>query len=461
MVTVYNRGTMTATKAAEGSPAPAFDRQASRPLDPAAWRALLAAAFGWLFDGYETYALILVGAVAIGDLLPPDQRAQLPLYFGGLIGVTLVGWATGGLVGGVLADYLGRRRMLMLSVLCYAVFTGMSALAQTYWMLLVFRFLTGLGLGGEFCPGAALVGELWPPARRGRAAGVLASAFGIGTLLAAGLWFLIEPLGHGSWRYLFVIGVLPALLLLWMRRGIADPAVWIAADRRRQAARRAALEGRRLSEEERRLTRFTVVDLFASHELRRRTLLLLMMALSTIVGYWAVSTWIPQYATHVATRAGLGPDGWGARAGLLWSAGGIAGYLCLGSMADAWGRKRSFAFFFAGSLVAAGAPFLVDKSLHLFLFAVAVNGFFTTGQFAWLVMYPPEVYPTAVRGTGTAVVFNSARYVAALGPLVAGWLAESLGGIARAAVMMSAVYLIGLIVTPFAGPETRGRPLPD
>ena len=221
------------------------------------------------------------------------------------------------------------------------------------------------------------------------------------------------------------------------------------------------LEGRRLSEEESRLTRFTVVDLFASHELRRRTLLLLMMALSTIVGYWAVSTWIPQYATQVATRAGLGPDGWGARAGLLWSAGGIAGYLCLGSMADAWGRKRSFAFFFAGSLVAAGAPFLVDKSLPLFLFAVAVNGFFTTGQFAWLVMYPPEVYPTAVRGTGTAVVFNSARYVAALGPLVAGWLAESLGGIARAAVMMSAVYLIGLIVTPFAGPETRGRPLPD
>lgn len=452
---------MKATKAAERSAAPAVDVNAPRPLDRAAWRALLAAASGWLFDGYETYALILVGAAAIRELVAPDQLAQLPLYFGGLVGVTLVGWATGGLVGGVLTDYLGRRRMLMLSVFCYAVFTGLSALAQTYWMLVIFRFLTGLGLGGEFCPGAALVGELWPPARRGRAAGALASAFGLGSLLAAGLWFFVGTLGHGSWRYLFLIGILPALVLLWMRRSIADPAVWVAADRRRQAARQAAVAGRRLSEEERQLARFTVLNLFASQELRRRTLLLLVMALASIVGYWAVSTWIPQYASHVAAQAGHEASGWGARAGLFWSAGGIAGYLALGFMADAWGRKPSIAFFFAGSLVAGSAPFLVQRDLGLFLAAVTVNGFFTTGQFAWLAMYPPEVYPTALRGTGTAVVFNSARYVAALGPLAAGWLVESLGGIGRAAILMSTIYLLGLIVTPFAAPETRGRPLPD
>ncbi len=456
MAPFYNRRTMTVTSAAS-----AFDARGARPLDRAAWRALLVAACGWLFDGYETYALILVGALAIRELVPPDHLAQLPIYFGGLVAITLVGWATGGLVGGVLADYLGRRRMLMLSVLCYAVFTGLSALAQTYWMLLVFRFLTGLGLGGEFSPGAALVAELWPPGRRGRAAGVLASAFGVGSLLAAGLWFLVGSVGHGSWRHMFVIGILPALVLFWMRRGVVDPAVWVAADRRRQEARQAAQAGHALSEAERRLTRFTVLDLFASDELRKRTLLLLIMALSTIVGYWAVSTWIPQYATQVATQAGLGPGGWGARAGLLYSAGGIVGYLTLGVMADAWGRKRSIGFFFAGSLVAGAAPFLVQTNFPLFLTVVAVNGFFTTGQFAWLAMYPPEVYPTAVRGTGTAVVFNSARYVAALGPLAAGWLVESLGGIAQAAVLMTAIYLLGLSVTPFAAPETRGRPLPD
>jgi MFS family permease len=414
-----------------------------------------------MFDGYETYALILVGADAIRELVPPDQLVQLPLYFGGLVGMTLVGWATGGLVGGVLTDYLGRRRMLMLAVLCYAAFTGMSALAQSYWMLLVFRFLTGLGLGGEFSPGAALVGELWPPAHRGRAAGALASAFGFGSLLAAGLWFLVGTVGHGSWRHLFVIGIFPALVLFWIRRGVVDPEVWIATDRRRRAARHAARAGMPLSEEQRRLTRFTVLDLFATDELKRRTFLLLIMALSTIVGYWAVSTWIPQYAADVAIQAGLEPGGWGARAGLLWSAGGIVGYLALGLMADIWGRKRSIAFVFAGSLVVGALPFLVRKNLPLFLVAVTINGFFTTGQFTWLAMYPPEVYPTAVRGTGTAVVFNSARYLAALGPLVAGWLVESLGGIARAAVVMSVIYLLGLIVTPFAAPETRGRPLPD
>jgi MFS family permease len=422
-------------------------------------RALLAAGCGWLFDGYESYALILVGPTAIRDLVPAGELAQLPVYFGGLVAATLVGWATGGLVGGVLTDYLGRRRMLMLSVLCYAVFTGLSALAETYWALLVFRFLTGLGLGGEFCPGAALVAELWPPARRGRAAGALAAAFGVGSLLAAGLWFVVEPLGPGAWRYPFLVGILPAFLLLWMRRSIEDPTAWVETDRRRRLAREAAAAGRPLSPAERQLTRFTLLDLFASRELRRRTVLLLLMALATIVGYWAISTWIPQYAALVAARAGRSGGAWGARAGLVWSAGGIAGYLVLGMMADAWGRKRAIAFFFAGSLAAGVAPFLVHQDLGLFLGAAALNGFFTTGQFAWMAMYLPEVYPTAVRGTGMAVVFNSARYVAALGPLAAGWLVESLGGIAHAAVLMSGVYLLGLAATPFAAPETRGRPL--
>jgi MFS family permease len=432
---------------------------ALRPRNQQAWRALLIAGAGWLFDGYETFALILVGAPAIRDLTPAADLPHLPLYFAGLVAVTLVGWATGGLVGGVLTDYLGRRRMLMLSVVCYAVFTGLSAAAQTYWLLVLFRFLTGLGLGGEFCPGAALVGELWPPAQRGRAASALTAAFGVGSLLAAGLWFAIEPLGPGAWRYMFLIGILPAVLVLWMRRGLADPAAWVDADRRRQAARAAAAAGRRLSEAERQLARLTLVDLFARAELRRRTLLLLVMAFATIVGYWAVSTWIPQYANRVAERVGLTGGEWGARAGLLWSAGGIAGYLVLGLMADAWGRKRTIALFFAGSLVAGVAPFLVQRDLGLFLAAAAVNGFFTTGQFAWMAIYLPEVYPTALRGTGMAVVFNSARYAAALGPLAAGWLVESLGGIAQAAVIVNAVYLLGLAATPFAAPETRGLPL--
>ena len=441
-------------------PAASPPRPVANQASPAARRALLASALGWLFDGYETYALILVGAVAIRDLVAPDQLAQLPLYFGGLTAATLLGWATGGLVCGVLADYLGRRRMLMLSILLYAAFTGLSAAAQSYWALLAFRFLTGLGLGGEFAPGTTLVGELWPPARRGRAAGTLASAFGFGCLLASGLWLLVGGFGHGAWRVMFLLGVLPAFLLLWLRRSVEDPAIWREADRRRRSARQAVKVGRRLSEDERRLTRFTMAGLFTSPELRRRTLLLLVMALASVVGYWGVSSWVPQYAGHVAARAGYTAGRWGALAGLLFSAGGIAGYLVLGVMGDLWGRKLTIALFFAASVVATMAPFLIDDDLVLFMAAVTANGFFISGQFAWMAMYLPEVYPTAVRGTGTAVVFNSARYLAAFGPLVAGWVVESLGGIAQAAALMSVIYLLGLAATPFAAPETKGRPLP-
>ena len=305
-----------------------------------------------------------------------------------------------------------------------------------------------------------MVAELWTPARRGRALGVLSSAFGVGCLLASGLWLLVEGLGHGAWRVMFLIGVLPALLLLWLRRSVEDPAIWREADRRRRAARQAARVGQRLSEDERRLMRFTIADLFASPDLRRRTLLLLVMSLATIVGYWGVSTWIPQYAGQVATRAGYTAGRWGALAGLLYSVGSIAGYLVLGMLGDLWGRKPTIGLFFAGSVVVAVAPFLIDDDLVLFMAAATINGFFTLGQFAWMTMYLPEVYPTAVRGTGTAVVFNSARYIAAFGPLVAGWVVESLGGIAHAAALMSVIYLLGLVVTPFAAPETRGQPLP-
>jgi MFS family permease len=435
-------------------------RPVATKASPTARLALLACALGWLFDGYETYALILVGAIAIRDLIAPDQLAELPLYFGGLMAVTLVGWATGGVLCGVFADYLGRRRTLMLSIVLYAVFTGLSAVAQSYWVLLASRFLTGLGLGGEYAPGTTLVGELWTPARRGRAAGALSSAFGVGCLLASGLWLLVRDLGPGAWRVMFLLGILPALLLLWLRRSVEDPAIWRETDRRRRAARQAARVGRSLSEDERRLTRFTITDLFASPELRRRTLLLLVMSLATIVVNWGVSTWLPQYANHVATRAGYAAGPWGAHAGLMYGAGGIAGFLVLGMLADLWGRKPTIGLFFAGSVVAAIAPFLVDNDLVLFMAAATINGFFTSGQYAWMAIYLPEVYPTAVRATGTAVVFNSGRYLAACGPLVAGWLVESLGGIARAAALISLLYLLGLVATPFAAPETKGQPLP-
>jgi MFS family permease len=146
----------------------------------ASWRALIASWLGWMFDGYETYALVLVMSPAVHRFLAPDRLPGASVYIGGLLAATMVGWAAGGVAAGIAADYFGRRRTLMLSILCYAVFSGLAAISWDYPSLLIFRFLTGLGLGAEWGPGAAIVAEFWPPASRGRAGGALHAAYGVG-----------------------------------------------------------------------------------------------------------------------------------------------------------------------------------------------------------------------------------------------------------------------------------------
>ncbi len=426
----------------------AREQGAPQALTAASWRALVAAFLGWMFDGYETYALILVAAVALRQLLAPDQLASLPIYIGGLLAVTLVGWATGGIIAGILADYIGRKRMLMLSILWYALFTGLTAFAGSYASLLILRFLTGLGLGAEWGPGTAILGESWPAKSRGRAASVLQSAIGFGLLIASGVWLFVAPLGPAAWRYMFLIGVLPALSVLWIRTSVQDPDLWIAARERRRQARERVASGRAVRPEDRALARFTVKQILASPDLRRRLLLLLMLSLSTIVAWWAVSSWIP-----FSQRAG-------ALAGLYYNVGGILGYFVFGVLADAWGRKPTMVLYYAGAVVLVLVLFRAVQDPSVFLVVAAVNGFFTLGQFAWMPVYLPELFPTAVRGSAISLVFDVTRYLAAAGPLLAGWLIVNLGGVSAAASIIGLAYIIGLVVTPFAAPETKGRLLP-
>jgi len=429
-------------------------------LTAASWRALIASFLGWMFDGYETYALILVAGVALRQLLPPDQLASIPIYIGGLLAVTLVGWATGGIIAGVLADYIGRKRMLMLSILWYALFTGLTAFAASYTSLLILRFLTGLGLGAEWGPGTAILGESWPSRSRGRAASVLQSAIGFGLLLASGVWLYIAPLGPDAWRYMFLLGVLPALSVLWIRSSVRDPDLWIAASERRRQARQRLASGEPASREDRILVGFTVKQILAIPDLRRRLLLLLALSLSTIVAWWAVSTWIPFYAGQLASRAGGDALRWAALAGLYYNLGGILGYFVFGVLADLWGRKPTMLLYYAGAVVLVLVLFRAVQDPSVFLVVAAVNGFFTLGQFAWMPVYLPELFPTAVRGSAISLVFDVTRYLAAAGPLLAGWLIVSLGGVSMAASIIGLSYLLGLLVTPFAAPETKGRPLP-
>jgi MFS family permease len=273
------------------------------------WRALAASWLGWMFDGYETYAIVLVMAQAVRQLLPQERLPTSSVYMGGLLAVTLLGWAMGGVAAGVFTDYIGRKRMLMISILWYAVFAGLTALSPNYWFLLVFRFLTGLGLGAEWGPGTAIVAEFWPPSLRGRAGGALHAALGVGFFLASGIWLLVNPLGSSSWRYMFVIGILPAFLLLYVRRAVRDPVLWIAANKRRREAQERVEMGI-VSQEDRELTQFTMTRVLSDPELRRRVALLLLMAVSSSVGWWSVQTWVPQYAAQLATQAGLQSQHW-------------------------------------------------------------------------------------------------------------------------------------------------------
>ena len=190
-----------------------------RSLNRSQWNTLIAANLGWLFDGYETYALVISVGVALRQLLDPSQFPQIPFYAGTVIAITLLGWGIGGLIGGVVADYLGRKRTMLLAILAYSIMTGLSAFAWDWWSFAILRFLVGVCIGSEWVTGTSIVAELWPDKNRGKGVGLMQTGFGVGFFLASVAWYFIFPVGPDAWRVMFLLGVVPALLTL----GYGDP----------------------------------------------------------------------------------------------------------------------------------------------------------------------------------------------------------------------------------------------
>jgi MFS family permease len=208
------------------------------------------------------------------------------------------------------------------------------------------------------------------------------------------------------------------------------------------------------------MARFTVRALFQDPRLRRLVLLCLTLSLATTLGFWAVSTWIPAYVESLAKSLGVpNPARWGTLAGLSYTVGAIVGYLSAGFLADVLGRRYLLAAFFVGSIVTTPLLYLWPTTPPLAVAAAGLNGVFTLGQFAWMAIYPPELFPTAVRATAVSLVFNAARFLSSFGPLFAGLLITRLGGYGTTALLFSAAYLAALVVVPFL-PETKGQPLP-
>jgi MFS family permease len=413
---------------------------------------------GWLFDGFETYALILTAATVIHRLDPTAPQPSIAFLTGATIAVTLLGWGMGGILGGVFADYFGRRRTLLVSIVLYALFTGLTALSWDLASFLVLRFITGFALGSEWGTGASLVAEIWPSHARAKAAGLMQCGLGLGFFIASACWFFVGPLGPDSWRIMFLIGVLPAIFALWLRRTVPESDRWSRADGRRRSLRsRSTVE---LSTEEVSYTRLTLRQIFADPKLRRLTILGSLMSLTTTLGWWGISTWVPLYVSGIAAQNGGSATAWASGAGMIYNVGAIAGYIGFGFLADRFGRKPTTMLYFAASLVLTPVLFLWTHDLRLIVVVLVINGFFTLGQYTWMPVWLPEFYPTHLRATGAAFVFNAARFVAFLGPLLAGAIISALGGYGIAATVVGLIYILGLVVAPFC-PETRGRPLDD
>jgi MFS family permease len=431
-----------------------------RALDRTQWKALVASNLGWTFDGFEVFALILTVGVALHQLLDPSQYQFIPAYAGAIIAITVFGWGLGGLLGGVLADYLGRKRSMTLTILAYSLLTGLSALAWDWVSFAVLRFLVGLAIGSEWATGASITAELWPAKARGKGGAFLQSGYPIGSFLASGVWLAIGSSGPGAWRYMYLIGVLPALVVFWIRRNIPESPRWEESHRRRRAAYDLRRQGAALDGENAALVRFTLVDMFAEPAVRMRLFLTFVMSLSVTIGYWGVSTFVPAYVGSVATAAGLPAQRYAALVGLIQNLGALIGFASFGFLADAFGRKPTTILYYVMCLILTPVVYLWVKDIHLLLLAFAVYGFFIQGCFSWTPIWLPELFPTRMRATAAGFIFNAPRLISAIAPLAAGTIIVGLGGYGRAATIIGMFYILGLIAVPFL-PETRGKPLPE
>jgi MFS family permease len=293
------------------------------------------------------------------------------------------------------------------------------------------------------------------------ACGFLQSGFGWGALLASVAWWIISglnPLGGHSWRLMFVVGALPAFFTLYIRRAVKESEKWIQAVRQhrwaatdQESSVAAKAEGRP----------FTLAEIFRERESRRRIFLTFLLSLATMVGWWAISSWLPAYTQQLAKAEGYANTAqWGTRAALLYTTGAIVAYTISGFVIDALGRRKFLFFTYLGALVMTPMTFLWTHSVEAMTLVAAINGFFTLGwAYTWMAIYPAELFSSTVRCTAASFIFNGTRMVAWIFPIIAGSMIQRYGGISRAALSLGTIYLLGLIV-PWWLPETRGKSLP-
>jgi MFS family permease len=399
-----------------------------RNTTPAQRRTVVAAGLGWMLDAFDVMLYSIVLTTLMRTFGMTKSTAGL------LNTLTLIASAIGSVMFGLLADRMGRRRMLSLSILTYSLFTFACGFSASVAMLAAFRFLLGLGMGGEWNSGATLVAETWPSAWRGRALGIVQSSWAIGYALAAVTAHVV--LARASWRWVFFAGVLPALVVFWIQHDVPEPKIWNQAVRSPSITNKAMLW----------------------RSATPRLLLLLAMNTFGMFAWWGLFTWIPAYLALPASKGGrdFSELGFTAFLTVLNLCGMFPGYLLFGVLADKFGRKRTLVMYLF--LAALSVPaFAAARQPGVILLTASIAAFFGTGFFTGSGILGSELFPTTIRATALGISYNAARGLSAFAPFLIGAIGEAHGlgwGFALCGVAFAAAAVIALWI-----PETRGMEL--
>lgn len=407
------------------------------------WHALAATSLGIMFDALDASIYVIAMHPALAELLQTKNDAQIGFYGSLILATFMIGWAIGGVAFGAFADRFGRTKAMIWSILLYACCTGLCALSHSWQELAVYRFFVGFGIGGEISIGVVVLAESWKGRGRLAATSFMEASFCLGYMLTSVLTF---ALGHGSWRMLFVAGIVPALLTLYIRSRLREP----------ESFQRLQIERAASSHKQSAISAFgeSIATIFAP-EHRANTIRTALAAAAAIVGYWAALSWVPAWINQLTgTEAVLERS----TAAMVMNIAGLIASLAAVPLVAYFGRIRALKLSFAGCLITGVLMFSTVHSygsaLNLWLTAI---GFFSLLPFAVLCMYIPEVFPTRIVGTACGFAWSAGRIFAALAVMGGGYLVTIIGGdYAAAGAAASAIYAVGWVTAIFM-PETNGE----
>src|SRR6478672_4867987 len=434
-----------------------------RELNGYHWFVLSVASMGWMFDTMAQQLFNLARKPAIRELLGGASGPVVDKHAAYATAIFMIGWAIGGVFFGVLGDRIGRAKTMMITILSYTIFTGLSVLSTGVWDFNVYRFLCGLGVGGQFGIGVALVAEVVPPRARPYALGLVQAASAIGNMMAAGVGILLGQMEQsgsitGAWRYMFAAGALPAPLALVVFKKLKEPEQWL----------KARAEKKKLG---------SYGELFRDPRWRRNSIVGFLLGFAGIVGLWGIGFFSYDLFRPVLERTfqAQGMVGkelagkvttWIGVTSLLQNLGCFFGIYAFTYLTNYTGRRLAFAVSFIAAMGMTAYTFWNLRYISEIFWMVPLMGFAQLSLFGGYAIYFAELFPTRLRSTGTSFRYNVGRFVAAAGPFTLGFLTKNVfadkgvDAMRYAGCTMCLVFLIGLIALPFA-PETKGKPLPE